>query len=447
MTDSLHVAPVEVLARVTVQVAKLAEQAVLGEHRRADRVIAAALRGRRGLAAPDLRFISQTVFALFRWQGWVEGLKLPSIEDRLLISSLLDAPIVHPVCRIWAKAMGRDASRLVALGDAPNWTARAEGLKRFIEGRAVNADPWKLFPAWLRDNLPLPPGGGSPKLKYLEFLDSLQRRPPLWVRDQSLSADDDHVWKELRDLGLKPWVHRHLTRAAKLDLASDVPHLPPFLRGVMEIQDLASQAVGFACDPSPGERWWDACAGAGGKALHLSALMKGRGVVVASDVHEPRLKEAARRARKSPYRNLTTKVWDGLRSKFAVGKTGSFDGVLVDAPCSAIGTWRRNPDGRWTLDSDAITRLADIQFQLLRAASFAVKTGGTLVYSVCTLTPAETTGVMQRFLEDSPEFRIDPFPHPFSGEPTKGTLQIWPQDSDSDAMFIARMIRIQPKGG
>ena len=125
----------------------------------------------------------------------------------------------------------------------------------------------------------------------------------------------------------------------------------------MEIQDLASQAVGLACDPDPGERWWDACAGAGGKALHLSALMQGKGLVVATDINESKLKETVRRARRSPFRNVTTKVWDG---KHVAGKPGSFDGVLVDAPCSALGTWRRNPDARWTLDREAIGRLAEI---------------------------------------------------------------------------------------
>src|SRR4029077_533347 len=97
-------------------------------------------------------------------------------------------------------------------------------------------------------------------------------------------------------------------RAAKLDQEAEVYHLPAFLRGALEIQDLASQAVALACDPDPGERWWDACAGPGGKAIHLAALMQGKGVVVATDPSEGRLREAARRARRSPYRNLTTKV-------------------------------------------------------------------------------------------------------------------------------------------
>ncbi len=229
-----------------------------------------------------------------------------------------------------------------------------------------------------------------------------------------------------------------MTHAAKLDPEADVHHLPAFTRGVLEIQDLASQAVGLACDPDPGERWWDACAGAGGKALHLAALMRGKGVVVATDSHAARLKEAVRRARRSPFRNLTTREWDG---RHVAGKPRSFDGVLVDAPCSAIGTWRRNPDARWTLDREAIPRLADLQAKLLHAASAGVKPGGALVYSVCTPTPTETQGVVRGFLDAQPEFHLDPFPHPLTDTSTNGTLLIWPQDADTDAMFVARMVR------
>jgi 16S rRNA (cytosine967-C5)-methyltransferase len=427
----------EVLAEAAVSTARAAEEAVM-EGRRADRAISYALKNRRDLATPDHRFIAQSVFALFRWHGWVEGLHLRSLDERLLLSWLLDAPIVHPVCRVWGKFVGRDASRLVALGDAPTWTARAEGLKRWVDGRAVNADPWRLFPPWLREHLPLPPGEASPKLKYLALLDSLQKRAPLWVRSQA--PEGEGLWTELKESGLKPWVHRTITRAAKLPSEADVYHLPAFTRGSLEIQDLASQAVGLVCDPDPGERWWDACAGAGGKALHLATLMKGKGLVVATDTHEVRLKEAVRRARRSPFSNITTKVWDG-KGKHLAGKPRSFDGVLVDAPCSAIGTWRRNPDARWSLDRDAVPRLAEIQFQLLQAASGGVKPGGTLVYSVCTLTPPETQGVVKRFLEASPDFQLDPFTNPLDGVETNGTLLIWPQDSDSDAMFIARMVR------
>ena len=246
------------------------------------------------------------------------------------------------------------------------------------------------------------------------------------------------LWAELPDGGLKPWVHRQVPTAAKLPIEADVHHLPAFERGALEIQDLASQAVGLACDPDPGERWWDACAGAGGKALHLAGLMGGKGLVVATDVNASKLKEAARRARRSPFRNLTTKEWDG---RHVAGKPSSFDGVLVDAPCSALGTWRRNPNARWTTRRQAIARLAELQSQILHAASAGVRPGGTLLYSVCTLTPSETFGVIRPFLETHTDFRLDPFPHPLTGTPTDGTLLIWPQDADNDAMFLARMVR------
>jgi 16S rRNA (cytosine967-C5)-methyltransferase len=444
--EAPHVAPLEVLAQAAIDIALGVEQAVLGEGKHADRAIAGALRSRarqlRGpaLGLPDQRFISQSIFALFRWRGWIDPLRLQRPEARLLLAWLLDAPAVHPVCRVWARAIGRDPGQLVALGDAPNWTARAEGLKRWLGGRAVTADPWRLFPGWLRDHLPMPPSGAPPKLRYLELLHALQARPALWVRAQVSGgeAGTGALWAELREAGLKPWIHRQVPTAARLPADADVHHLAAFQRGALEIQDLAAQAVAVGCDPDPGDRWWDVCAGAGGKALHLAALMSGKGVVVATDVNAARLKEAVRRARRSPFRNLTTKAWGGHR---VAGKPASFDGVLVDAPCSAIGTWRRNPDARWTTPRDAIARLAEIQSQIVDAAARGVRCGGILFYAVCTLTPAETLGVVRPFLDAHPNFRLDPFPHPLSGTPTDGTLLIWPQDADTDAMFLARMVR------
>ena len=431
-----HVAPLGLLAESALGIALEVERAALGDRRRADRALALALKSRRDLAAPDHRFVSEATFALLRWRGWIEPLGLATPEGRLLLSTLLDAPAVHPACRVWARTLGRDPERLVALGDAPTWMAKAEGLKRLLAGQAVTADPWRLFPPWLREVLPLPPGGDSAKTKYAGLLLALQARPPLWVRVQG--AEPEKVWDELRAIGVRPWIHRRVLGAAKLERDVDVYHLPQFVGGKLEIQDLASQAVAMACDPDPGGRWWDACAGAGGKSLHLAALMGGKGLVVATDIVERKLKEAVRRARRSPFRNITTKLWDG---KHVPGKTGSYDGVLVDAPCSAIGTWRRNPDARWNTRREAVDELATIQARILHNAAAGVRPGGTLAYAVCTLTHAETFGVVRGFLDTHPNFQLDPFPHPLEEASTDGTLCLWPQDSDTDAMFIARMVR------
>ena len=431
-----HVTPPGPLAAAIEDIAIEVERAVLQDKRHADRSLAFALRHRRDLAAPDHRLVSQCVFALFRWRGWIEPLGPMPMQKRLMLATLLDAPTIPVVCRVWAKSLGRDANSLIALGDAPTWTARAEGFRRLLGGQPVTADPWRLFPSWFREHLPIPPGATTAKMRFVQFLQTMQTRSPLWVRAQG--ADPAKTWDELRRLGVRPWLHRRLDRAAKLGPDVDVYHLPPFERGELEIQDLASQAVALVCSPDPGERWWDACAGAGGKALHLAAMMGGKGVVVATDVHEGKLKETVRRARRSPFRNITTKAWDG---RHVAGKAASYDGVLIDAPCSAIGTWRRNPDARWLLDRRAIARLAEQQRQILTAAGAGVKPGGTLVYSVCTLTPTETTGVVREFLDANPGFQLDPFTNPLTGAETDGMLQIWPHDADCDAMFIARMIR------
>ncbi len=430
------VAPPEVLARAAVEIGAAVETAVYEGGKRADRELANHLKRRRDLSPADGSQISAAVFALFRWRGWVEPLGSIPVAERLLLSLLLDEPRVSPLARVLAHWSGWAPSRLIALGDPPDWKACSEGFRRLLGSYAVTADPWRLFPPFLRDNLPIPPGAASVKFRHMELLQVLQQRPPLWVRAQG--AEPETVWKALRDAGAKPWIHRRIKEAARLGPEVDIYHLPPFEKGHLEIQDLASQVVGIVCDPDPGERWWDACTGAGGKALHLASLMGGRGVVVATDRHEGRLKDAVRRARRSPFRNITTRVWDGSR---VAGKPGSFDGVLVDAPCSGIGTWRRNPDARWSLTREAIPRLAEQQSALLDAASAGVRVGGTLVYSVCTLTPAETRAVVLGFLERHPQFQLDPFPDPFGGEETDGTLLVWPQEQNTDGMYVARMAR------
>ncbi len=298
LTVETHVAPPDVLARAAAEIGREVEHEVLHHGKRADRLLSSALRRRRDLLVPDGRFVSRAVFALFRWRGWIEPLGPKSIEARLMLACLLDFPSVPPACRVWARRLERDPGRLIALGDAPSWKARAEGFRRLLGGQPVTADPWRLFPPWFREVLPIPPGDAPTKTKFVALLNALQTPAPLWVRVQG--KDPDALWSELREAGVKPWIHRRIPGAAKLDPDVDIYHLPAFERGDLEIQDLASQVVALVCDPDPGERWWDACAGAGGKALHLAALMGGKGVVVATDIHPGRLKETVRRARRSP---------------------------------------------------------------------------------------------------------------------------------------------------
>src|SRR5262249_15932274 len=131
--------------------------AVLHERQRLATAMSRALPGRtiRGVRDRDLDAITRSLRALLRWWGWIEPLGLRRPEEQLRLASLLDSPEVNAFARVWAERLGRPVDRPVPVGDAPGWTARAEGLKRWLDGRPVNADPWRLFPAWLRDQLPV----------------------------------------------------------------------------------------------------------------------------------------------------------------------------------------------------------------------------------------------------------------------------------------------------
>jgi 16S rRNA (cytosine967-C5)-methyltransferase len=223
----------------------------------------------------------------------------------------------------------------------------------------------------------------------------------------------------------------------------DLFETEPFKQGAFELQDISSQAVGVLCAPKPGEVWWDACAGEGGKTLHLADLMQGRGQVFASDKADWRLAKLKQRAARAMVQNYQSAPWDGGgRLPFDV----KFDGVLVDAPCSGVGTWQRNPHARWTTTANDAHELAALQLQLLNHAAVALKPGGRLVYAVCTLTRAETTGVVDRFAQANPGF--EPLSLPLLRDEAvklgvKGTPAqfIWPQEFQGNGMFVTQWRR------
>lgn len=432
-------------AELTAAIAPAVVHAVVHDHRRLAPAITAALKDRpRVRDLKDRGGITRSLRALLRWWGWIETLHLRRAEEQLLLASLLDLPEVSAFGRIWAARIGRPVDRLVPVGDAPGWTGRAEGLKRWLGAHAVNADPWRLFPAWLRDQVPVPPGEATPKVRRLDFLAALQTRSPAWVAVRG--GDPKAIWNELREAELKPWIHRRIAEAAKLPPETDLAPIASFEAGRLVLQDLSSQAVGLVCDPDPGERWWDVRGEVDGGllALHLAALKGGKGSVVCTFDAERRRHDAALRLRRSAFHNVTTKLREG---QHPVGKAASFDGVVVEPPSSGVGTWRRHPDARWSVVADDIPRLAAEQLRMLDVASTRVKIGGTLVYTVPTLTRPETSGVVEAFLEQHGGYQLQPFPHPLEDTTTGGTVTLWPHLHDGDGRFIARIVRTTSSAG
>ena len=212
-----------------------------------------------------------------------------------------------------------------------------------------------------------------------------------------------------------------------------------FHAGAFEMQDINSQIVSLLCAPQPNESWWDACAGEGGKLLHLSDLMLNKGLIWASDRAEWRLKRLKLRAGRAKAFNYRSVLWDGGAKLPTKTK---FDGVLVDAPCSGVGTWQRNPHSRWTTTPADVTELAAVQLELLRHVAPSVKPGGRLIYSVCTLTRAETSGVTAAFAKLLPDFQPLPLLNPFeSSLPVSSELALRPEATSGNGMFIAAWTR------
>ncbi len=356
-----------------------------------DAVLRQTLKSDAGVSREAARIVAHRVFSFHRWQGWLD----PSVPLRDRIA------------------------RAVDLAD------------RFQQNPASVPDTelHRAVPAWIQNHVAVSP----------DWLRALQGEPTLWLRarpHQAAALATELVDADTPCAGAPDAVRYLGTR--------DLFRTAPFQAGRFEVQDVASQLVTVVANPQPGERWWDACAGEGGKTLHLADLMGNRGVVWATDRAEWRLKRLRLRAGRAGLFNIRWAAWDGGDRR---PMSLRFDGVLVDAPCSAVGTWQRNPDARWSITPGDIAELAERQLALLNAAGRAVEPGGRLVYSVCTLTREETAGVAISFARENPEFEPMPVPAAFGPPDRQGgnpEAWLWPQVWNGNGMYVATWRRSRP---
>jgi 16S rRNA (cytosine967-C5)-methyltransferase len=222
-----------------------------------------------------------------------------------------------------------------------------------------------------------------------------------------------------------------------------------FLDGLVEVQDEGSQLVALLAEAAPGMRVCDFCAGAGGKSLAIAAAMGNRGHIVACDISGPRLDGATRRLRRAGVHNVERKHLDSERDQWVKRHAGGFDRVLVDAPCSGTGTWRRNPDGKWSLTPEDINELVALQQRILDSAARLVKPGGRLIYATCSLLPAENERQAEAFLAGRSGFKALRVPEIWAraigGECPSGNtyLHLSPARHSTDGFFVAVFERAQ----
>ena len=346
------------------------------KERPADAVLREEFRAQRDIMPTDIAAISKTVFNYFRWRGWLD----------------LDQPLSAQLRK------SRELAKTFASDPAS-----------FSDESLVE----RVAPEWLRSELEI----------TADWARAIQAEPKLWLRAQP--GQGRWLCEKLGAAKLS----KEMPEAIHYKGEEDLFQRDEFHNGEFEIQDIASQAVGWICAPQPGETWWDTCAGEGGKTLHLSALMGNKGLIWASDRAEWRLKSLKRRAARAKVFNFRAVAWNG--DKKPPTKT-KFDGILVDAPCSGVGTWQRNPHARWTTDLQDVQELAAIQKRILSHAAPSVKPGGKLFYAVCTLTRSETTEVVADFnAKFAAEFE------PLVQENLDAAKFIWPNDLSGNGMFIA----------
>lgn len=261
-----------------------------------------------------------------------------------------------------------------------------------------------------------------------QFLEMQTQRAPLWIRVR-FSEDLEPVCGELKEKGFQIVETKDLSLHVKGEVS--LQGLASFNEGRFAIQDYASSLIGLAVQCRPGDMVWDVCAGAGGKSLLIASCLRGRGAVHASDTREHALKRMKQRVRQSGHQNIRVFTHDATTSftqPLEIAKRGGFDWVLVDAPCSSSGTWRRNPDAKLRhLDLDQ--NWSDLQSEILSHASKSVKVGGGLVYSTCSWLVEENESVAERFCASHENFSLK-----------KMQLLGCPQ-SDSDTTFVAHFER------
>lgn len=218
---------------------------------------------------------------------------------------------------------------------------------------------------------------------------------------------------------------------------------PAFQAGLVEIQDEGSQLVALLAGAAPGLRVCDYCAGAGGKTLAMAATMANRGQITACDVHEKRLEGAVRRLRRAGVHNVERHLL-AAGDKWAKRRAGSFDRVLVDAPCTGTGAWRRNPDARRRLTAGDLAELVAKQADILAAAAPLVRPGGWLIYATCSLLPEENEAQVERLLASRPDFALLPLAAAWPGSPPPCPgpyLALTPRRHATDGFFSAVLER------
>ncbi len=368
----------------------------------ADAVISSFFRDRRYLGSRDRRFIAETYYGVLRNRRLCDHL-LETTGDVLV--NVTDEG--RSLLRISAYLLAVEPSTDIQIRDILEFIGEDTSAERLRQALALlsSRDPLALdalpdglrwsFPDWMVERFT--EEYGETTLPVL--LRTMNTPAPLSLRVNMLATTVDACRQRLSDEGVPSEPGELAETCLVLGRRLNVFALTSFREGWFEVQDEGSQLLVQAADPKPTFRVLDMCAGAGGKTLAMSAHMKNRGEIVATDTSSYRLKELRKRMRRAGAGNIRIRE-DLLEQE----STDTFDLVFVDAPCTGVGTIRRNPGMKWTVTEEMVGELAAKQTKILTRAATHVKPGGLLVYATCSMFKEENEEVVERFLRDHPAF-------------------------------------------
>lgn len=397
--------------------------AVLQFEHPADAVLSRHFREHRELGHRDRGFIAETVYAVLRRLRWLHRLAGDGARPRELLLAW------------FARGEGWPMRQFEGLASATEreWIAAIKS-KTLDEGTlAERAD----LPDWLAERLAAAYGEDE----VLALARSLARPAPLDLRVNVLKAERDSVLARLREDGQGAEPGRWSPHAIRLAGKPALQKHPLFLDGAFEVQDEGSQLLGFLVQPKRGELVVDFCAGAGGKTLHLGAMMRSTGRLYAFDVSDKRLAKLKPRMARAGLSNVHPMLIAHENDAKVKRLAGKADRVLVDAPCSGLGTLRRNPDLKWRQTAEAVAEMTAKQASILAAAAKLVRPGGRLVYATCSLLPEENDAIVDAFLAAHPAFLEGSAEEVLAKQgialATGARLRLSPQTHDTDGFFAA----------
>ena len=357
--------------------------------RQADRVIEEVLKSNKQWGSRDRNFIAETAYEIVR--NWRLSLYVTDLPENNLSETNY-----YQIIGAWLIIKNEvETEELLPKWEEFESLDSAKILVKYKESQQIRKIR-ESVPDWL-DALGEAELGAE---KWTEEIKALNQQAPVVLRANTLKTNRKALQDLLNEINIETSISAELPDALILQKRSNISKTELYKNGFFEVQDAASQLVAPFLDVKLGMRVIDACAGAGGKALHLSALMQNKGRVVAMDVEERKLTELLKRVKRNGVDNIETKLID---AKTLLSLENSADRLLLDVPCSGLGVIRRNPDAKWKLTPAFIDNLRRIQWKILSEYSTMLKKGGKMVFATCSLLPSESEFHIQRLLIEQPD--------------------------------------------